>query len=208
MGRLSGKVAIITGGASGIGRGTVELFVEEDASVVIADVQDDKGEQLAEQLGSRASYLRADVGEESDIEALVAHAVDKFGRLDCIFNNAGLGGVGGSVTDIPIDEADATLRVLFRGVLLGMKHAGRVMREQQSGSIISTASVAGIGTGFGPHVYSAAKAAVIHLTNGSPRSWAKATSGSIASAPAASPRRFSAGGSVSPLQRRTRAPSR
>jgi NAD(P)-dependent dehydrogenase (short-subunit alcohol dehydrogenase family) len=164
MGRLSGKVAIITGGASGIGRGTVELFVEEDARVVIADVQDDKGERLAEQLGSRASYLRTDVGEESDIEALVAHAVDKFGRLDCIFNNAGLGGVSGSITDIPIDEADATLRVLFRGVLLGMKHAGRVMREQQSGSIISTASVAGIGTGFGPHLYSAAKAAVIHLT--------------------------------------------
>jgi len=164
MGRLSGKVAIITGGASGIGRGTVELFVEEDACVVIADIQDDKGEQLAERLGSKTSYLRTDVGEEKDVEALVAHAVDKFGRLDCIFNNAGLGGVSGSITDTPIDEADAVMRVLFRGVLLGMKHAGRVMREQQSGSIISTASVAGIGTGFGPHIYSAAKAAVIHLT--------------------------------------------
>src|SRR5271170_2471335 len=131
MGRLSGKVAIITGGASGIGRGTVELFVEEDACVVIADVQDDKGERLAEQLGSRASYLRTDVGQERDIEALVAHAVDKFGRLDCIFNNAGMGGVHASITDIPIDEADGALRVLFRGVLLDMKHAGRVMREQR-----------------------------------------------------------------------------
>lgn len=164
MGRLSGKVAIITGGASGIGRGTVELFVKEDASVVIADLQDDKGERLAEELGPRARYLRTDVGEERDVAALVAHAVKTFGRLDCMFNNAGLVGPGGSITDVPVDAADATLRVLFRGVLLGMKHAGRVMRDQKSGSIISTASVAGIGTGLGPHVYSAAKAAVIHLT--------------------------------------------
>ena len=92
MGRLSGKVAIVTGGASGIGRGTVELFVEEDACVVIADVQDDKGERLAEQLGSRASYLRTDVGEERDIEALVAHAFDKICRLDCIGRSPGPGG--------------------------------------------------------------------------------------------------------------------
>ena len=164
MARLAGKVAIVTGGASGIGRATVELFVQEGASVVIADLQDDKGERLVEELGEKTRYLRVDVGEEGDVAALVAHAVKTFGRLDCIFNNAGFPGVTGSIIDTPIDEADATMRVLFRGVLLGMKHAGRVMRAQGSGSIISTASVAGIGTGFGPHVYSAAKAAVIHLT--------------------------------------------
>jgi len=164
VGRLSGKVAIVTGGASGIGRGTVELFVREGACVVIADLQDDKGERLVEDLGSRVRYLRTDVGEENDIEAVVGHAVKMFGRLDCMFNNAGFGGAGGRIAEIATDGFDATMRVLFRGVFLGIKHAARVMGEQKSGSIISTASVAGLVTGYGPHVYSAAKAAVIHLT--------------------------------------------
>ncbi len=164
MGRLSGKVAVITGGASGIGRSTVELFLQEGAAVVIGDLQDDKGERLVEELGANSAYRRTDVGEEADIEALVAHAVERFGRLDCIFNNAGFSGVAGSITDIPADAFDATMRVLLRGVFLGIKHAARVMRPQRSGSIISTASVAGLDTSFGPHVYDAAKAAVIHLT--------------------------------------------
>jgi NAD(P)-dependent dehydrogenase (short-subunit alcohol dehydrogenase family) len=164
LGRLEGKVAVVTGGASGIGAGTVQLFVKEGAAVVIADLQDDKGRQLAGSLGPNTRYLHADVGEERDVAALVALAVKEFGRLDCMFNNAGYGGVSGSIVETPVDGFDATLRVLLRGVFLGIKHAGRVMREQKSGSIISTASVAGIGTGFGPHVYSAAKAAVIHLT--------------------------------------------
>jgi NAD(P)-dependent dehydrogenase (short-subunit alcohol dehydrogenase family) len=164
MGRLSGKVAVVTGGASGIGRSTVELFVREGAAVVIGDLQDDKGERLVEELGAKAAYRRTDVGEEPDVEALVAHAVSRFGRLDCMFNNAGLAGVSGSITDIAADDFDATMRVLLRGVFLGIKHAARVMREQRSGSIISTASVGGIDTSFGPHVYDTAKAAVIHLT--------------------------------------------
>ncbi len=164
MGRLSGKVAVVTGGSSGIGAGTVELFVKEGAAVVIADLQDEKGRQLAGSLGANARYVHADVGEESDVEALVTFAVKEFGRLDCMFNNAGFSGVRGSIVDTPADGFDATMRVLVRGVFLGIKHAGRVMRGQRAGSIISTASVAGIGTGFGPHVYSAAKAAVIHLT--------------------------------------------
>jgi NAD(P)-dependent dehydrogenase (short-subunit alcohol dehydrogenase family) len=161
---LSGKVAVVTGGASGIGRSTVELFVREGAAVVVGDLQDDRGERLVEELGEKAAYRRTDVGEEPDVEALVAHAVSRFGRLDCMFNNAGFAGVSGSITDIPADAFDATMRVLLRGVFLGIKHAARVMREQRSGSIISTASVAGIDTSFGPHVYDTAKAAVIHLT--------------------------------------------
>jgi len=163
-GRLSGKVAVVTGGASGIGRSTVELFVREGAAVVVGDLQDDKGQRLVEELGAKAAYRRTDVGEEPDVEALVAHAVNTFGRLDCIFNNAGYAGVSGSITDIPADAFDGTMRVLLRGVFLGIKHAARVMREQRSGSIISTASVAGIDSSFGPHVYDTAKAAVIHLT--------------------------------------------
>jgi NAD(P)-dependent dehydrogenase (short-subunit alcohol dehydrogenase family) len=164
MGRLAGKVAVVTGGASGIGRATVDAFVREGARVVVGDMQDDKGARLVEELGDAVAYRRADVGEEADVEALVGHAVNKFGRLDCIFNNAGFAGVTGSIADIAADEYDATMRVLLRGVFLGMKHAARVMKAQGCGSIISTASVAGLDTSFGPHVYVTAKAAVIHLT--------------------------------------------
>lgn len=169
MGRLSGKVAIITGGASGIGRGTVELFVKEGASVVAADLQDDKGARLVEDLGSEVSYVRTDVSNEEDIKAMIAHALDKFGRLDCLFNNAGVPGVGGPIADTPCEEFDTVMAVVLRGVFLGIKHAAPTMCRQRSGSIISTASVAGIRIGFGPHIYSAAKAAVIQLTKSTAR---------------------------------------
>jgi NAD(P)-dependent dehydrogenase (short-subunit alcohol dehydrogenase family) len=158
------KVAVITGGASGIGEGTVRLFIDEGARVVIADVQDDKGARLVDTLGGRAVYQHTDVGEEEQVKAALQRAVDEYGRLDCLFNNAGFGGAIGPIQDIPIDEYDRTMAVLLRGVFLGMKHAAPIMKAQGSGSIISTASVAGITAGDGPHVYSAAKAAVIHLT--------------------------------------------
>jgi NAD(P)-dependent dehydrogenase (short-subunit alcohol dehydrogenase family) len=162
--RLAKKVALITGGASGIGEGTVRLFVTEGATVMIADIQDERGQRLAAELGDRAAYVHTDVSREADVQAAVADTVGRFGRLDCIFNNAGYGGVGGRIEAIPIDGFDATIGVLLRGVLLGMKHAAPVMKRQGGGSIISTASVAGLRAGFGPHVYSAAKAAVIQLT--------------------------------------------
>ncbi len=164
MSRLGGKVAIVTGGASGIGRGAVELFLREGAQVVAADVQDDKGALLVDELGPSVSYLRADVGEEREVEALVADTVKRHGRLDCMFNNAGIVGARGPISDTSMDEAQATFRVLFWGVFFGMKYAGRVMRDRRSGSIISTASVAGVEASMGPHIYGAAKAAVIHLT--------------------------------------------
>jgi NAD(P)-dependent dehydrogenase (short-subunit alcohol dehydrogenase family) len=100
---------------------------------------------------------------------MIAHAVEKFGRLDCLFNNAGIPGLGGPIADTPIEEFDAVIGVLLRGVFLGIKHAAPVMCQQRSGSIISTASVAGIRTGFASHVYSAAKAAVIQLTKSTAR---------------------------------------
>jgi len=162
--RLAGKVALVTGGASGIGEATVRLFVAEGASVVIADLQDERGGRVAGELGARAAYAHADVSREADVQAAVEAAVRRFGRLDCIFNNAGYGGVGGRIAEIPVEGFDETLGVLLRGVFLGMKHAAPVMRRQGGGSIISTASIAGLRTGLGPHVYSAAKAAVIHLT--------------------------------------------
>lgn len=165
MSRLNGKVALITGGASGIGEATVRLFVEEGAAVVVADVQDARGQDLAAELGDRAAYVHADVSREADVKAAVDFAVSRLRRLDCIFNNAGYGGVTGRIEQIAVEGFDETIGVLLRGVFLGMKHAAPVMKRQGAGSIISTASVAGLRTGMGPHVYSAAKAAVIHLTH-------------------------------------------
>ena len=165
MGELDGKVAIITGGASGIGRATVERFVEEGARVVIADIEDEPGNQLAHDLGAAGSFVHTDVSEESQIEAAVAHALESFGQLDVMYNNAGFTGVTGSIAEIPIEGYDHTMSVLVRGVYLGMKHAARAMQAQGSGAIVSTASIAGITTAISaPHIYNMAKAAVIHLT--------------------------------------------
>jgi NAD(P)-dependent dehydrogenase (short-subunit alcohol dehydrogenase family) len=164
MGKLDGKVAVITGGASGIGEAAVRLFVDEGCRVVIADIRDDKGARLAEGLGERAAYIHTDVSEEPHIKAALSVALTRFGRLDCLFNNAGVGGVSGSIEELSVEGYDRTMAVLLRGVYLGMKHAAPVMRTQGTGSIISTASIAGIQAGYAPHIYSAAKAAVIHLT--------------------------------------------
>jgi len=164
MGRLDGKVAVITGGSSGIGNASVRLFVKEGAQVVFGDIQDEIGVALAEELGPNAIYLHSDVRNESEIKALIDLAVERFGRLDCIFNNAGFPGVGGPIDEIPTDGFDVTMEIMFRSVFLGMKLAAPIMKEQGSGSIISTASVAGLRTGMGGHVYSSAKAAIIHLS--------------------------------------------
>jgi NAD(P)-dependent dehydrogenase (short-subunit alcohol dehydrogenase family) len=165
MGRLAGKVAIVTGGASGIGEGTVRRFVEEGARVVIADVQDDAGEALARELGGDVIFCHTDVSKESDVQAMVQAAVDSFGGLHVLFNNAGFGGVTGDTDTIELGpEYDATIGVMFTGVVLGVKYAAKVMKAQNSGSIISTASVAGVQGGLGPHVYSGIKAGVIGYT--------------------------------------------
>jgi NAD(P)-dependent dehydrogenase (short-subunit alcohol dehydrogenase family) len=162
MGRLDGKRCIITGGASGIGEATARLFVAEGAHVVIADIQDERGEALARELG--AVYQRTNVAVEDDVRAVVARAGKEYGGLDCIYNNAGFLGTVGPIEDIPAEEYDLTMSVLLRGVFFGMKHAAPVMKGQGAGSIISTASLAGLVAGDGPHVYATAKAAVIQLT--------------------------------------------
>jgi NAD(P)-dependent dehydrogenase (short-subunit alcohol dehydrogenase family) len=164
MGRLEGKVAVITGGASGIGEATVRRFAAEGARVLIADVNEGRGRKLAAELGARSAYARTDVRDEAQVRASIEAALGAWGRLDCVFNNAGAGGVTGGIEAIDADGFDDTMALLVRGVLFGMKHAAPVMRRQGSGSIISTASVAGLQGGWGPHVYSAAKAAVIQLT--------------------------------------------
>jgi len=164
MERLQGKVALITGGTSGIGAATARLFVQEGASVIITGRNTDRGRQLAAQLGARAGYVRGDVSREADVKAAVEETVRRFGRLDCLFNNAGAGGPRGPIDDIPVAAFDDCFGVLVRGVFLGIKYAAPIMKRQGGGSIINNSSVAGLRAGLSGHVYSAAKAAVIHLT--------------------------------------------
>ena len=164
MAELEGKVAVITGGASGIGEASVRLFVEEGAKVVIADMQRERGESLAAALGDAAVFVACEVRQEDQVKATVDAAVAKWGRLDCMFNNAGFGGALGLYEEIPAEDFDMTFDVLVKGVFLGMKHAARVMVPQKSGSILSLSSTAGVIGGLGPHAYTAAKHGVVGLT--------------------------------------------
>ena len=165
MGRLDGKIAIITGATSGIGKRTAELFVAEGAKVVIAGRRVAEGESVAQSLGGNAAFLRTDVTQEEDIEALIAFALARHGRLDILFNNAGGPAPVGSIESVPLAGFESGMAVLFRSVMLGMKHAAPVMRRQKSGSIINNGSIAGSRAGYSSSmIYSAAKAAVIHLT--------------------------------------------
>lgn len=162
-GRLDGTVAVVTGGASGIGRATVELFVAEGARVVIADLQEEVGAELAADLGDAATFVPCNVVDEDQVAAAVTEAVDRWGRLDCVYANAGFVGVTGPMELISSDDYDKTMNVLLRGVFYTIKHAAPIMREQGSGSMIATASVCGIEAGIGAHIYTVAKAGVISL---------------------------------------------
>lgn len=164
MGRVEGKVAVITGGASGIGEATVRRFCEEGARVVIADIQEDRGKALAEELGQVARFARVDVTQEDEIAAAIAIAVQDFGRLDVMYNNAGVVGALGSLLETSAEQWRKTIDILLNGVFLGIKQAALVMVPQGSGVILSTASTAGIVGGLGPHAYTAAKHGVVGLT--------------------------------------------
>jgi len=161
---LNGKVAVISGGTSGIGARTAEVFVAAGARVVIGGRREAEGNRLVERLGAAASFMRADVSVEKDVAALVNHAVEKYGRLDCMMNNAGGPSHSARIVDVDVAEFDAGLAVHLRGVLLGMKYAAPIMRRIGAGSIINTASINGSRAGMTALTYSTAKAAVIHLT--------------------------------------------
>jgi NAD(P)-dependent dehydrogenase (short-subunit alcohol dehydrogenase family) len=164
MGRLEGKRAVITGAASGIGEATARLFAGEGASVVLADIDDARGQRIAGELGERGIYVHADVSEDGAVARAVATAVDAFGGLDCLFNNAGNPGSTGGIEEIDLASFDRTVAVHLRGVFLGIQAAARVMRPQGAGSIINAASVAGYAANLAGHDYSACKAAIMQLT--------------------------------------------
>lgn len=167
MGQLDGKVAIITGAASGMGKAAALLFSREGANVVLADLNVAGGEAAAKEAseaGRRCAFQRTDVTQEADIAALVVRALSEFGRLDVMFNNAGIGGALGPLEGISVEDWDRTQAVCLRGVFLGIKHAVAPMRARGGGAIVSTASIAGIDGYANLHAYCAAKAGVVNLT--------------------------------------------
>jgi NAD(P)-dependent dehydrogenase (short-subunit alcohol dehydrogenase family) len=168
MSKLKGKVAIVTGGASGMGRATVMRFLADGAKVIVADLNDKNGAETlsvakAQGHGDSIAFVRCDVAKESDVAATVAEAEKRFGRLDIAYLNAGVGGAFGPIAETKVEDWDYTFAVLTRSVFLGMKHASLAMKKHGGGVILVTASIAGMVGGGGSHAYSAAKAAVISL---------------------------------------------
>jgi NAD(P)-dependent dehydrogenase (short-subunit alcohol dehydrogenase family) len=169
MARLAGKVALVTGGASGMGRATVMRFLADGAKVVVADLNESNGAETlavakAGGHGDSVAFVRCDVAMEANVAVAVAEAVKRFGRLDIAYLNAGVGGAFGPIAETTVEDWDYTFAVLTRSVFLGMKHASQAMKKHGDGGVILvTASIAGMVGGGGSHAYSAAKAAVISL---------------------------------------------
>lgn len=161
--RLKGKVAIITGGTSGIGEATAEVFVREGARVVIAGRSEERGAKVAAQLGENARFKRTDVTQEEDIRELIDFTYKEWGRIDCLFNNAG-GRVEGTIETVTMEDFIYGMKLLLGSVVFGMKHVVPVMKPQGGGCIINNSSVAAIRVNQGGYIYSAAKAAVTHIT--------------------------------------------
>ncbi|MSP76630.1 MAG: SDR family oxidoreductase [Rhodospirillaceae bacterium] len=166
MGRLDGKITIVTGATSGIGRRTVEIFVKEGARVVATGRREELGRSLEASLGKdKCLFVKADATKEAEVKAMVDTCVSKWGRLDCLFNNAGGPSPVGGIEGISVEGFDAAMATLVRSVMLGMKHAAPIMMKQGSGSIINNGSVAARRAGYSTSmIYGAAKAAVVHLT--------------------------------------------
>jgi len=164
MKTLERKVALITGAAGGIGRATSKLFIEEGAKgVIMADIWDEMGEKTADELGPNAIYIHTDVSQESDIRKSIELAIEKFGRLDIVFSNAGNPGPGGGIEDVPTNEFDHTMAIHLRAAYLYMKHSIPIMKKQGSGCFICTSSVASFQQGMGTLPYSLSKAGINHL---------------------------------------------
>lgn len=163
MNRLNGKTCIVTGGANGIGLSIVERFLSEGATVVIADLNFEQAETEAIRLGENAHALQVDVTSSESVKSMVDHTVGRFGRLDVLVNNAGMG-VAANVVDTSEDDFDRVISVNLKGVFLGMKHAIPHMRSQGSGSIINMSSIGGLAGLYDRAAYCAAKGGVATLT--------------------------------------------
>ncbi len=176
MGKLDGKVAVVTGGASGIGRATALLFAEEGAKVIVADWDEAKGAQVAREVqgcGGEAKFVKVDVSRAEDVLMMVNTAVEIYGRLDVLFNNAGVEGEQAPTADCTLENFDRVIGINLRGVFLGMKYGIPAMLRVGGGSIINTASVAGL-VGFASiPAYSASKGGVIQLTRTAALEYAK-----------------------------------
>jgi NAD(P)-dependent dehydrogenase (short-subunit alcohol dehydrogenase family) len=164
MGELQDKVTIVTGGAGGIGRATVERFVEEGARVVIADIDAEAGHALARELGAATAFRETNVADAEQVQALVDFTVAHFGGLHVMFNNAGVASPMVRFLHDDLQDFDQVMHVNVLGVMLGCQRAARHMKEHGGGSIVNCASIAGISAGSGLASYRAAKAAVIHVT--------------------------------------------
>ena len=163
--RLDGKVAIVTGAASGIGRGTAELLLQHGAKVVVADMNEEGGKAVVAELGANTRFFKCDVTSEDSVKAMIDFAVAEFSQLDILHNTAGAFGARGTVEEISTKDFDFTFALLVRSVFLGCKYAAIQMRKQgHGGSIINTASISATTPGYGPHIYQSAKAAVLQLS--------------------------------------------
>ena len=161
--RLDNRVALITGGTSGIGAETARLFIQEGAKVVISGRSEEKGQMLSEELGENSQYLLSDVTKEEDIENSVKETVNQFGKLDILFNNAG-GPVGAGIEKVTQKDIDYGVHLLLASVILGTKYAIEPMRQNGGGCIINNSSIAGIRYRQGDPLYAALKAGVTHYT--------------------------------------------
>lgn len=165
MADLSGKVAVITGAASGIGLAGVEVFIAAGAQVVAADLQDDKGAALAERFGAeKLTYQHCDVIDPASLKALMQSAVDTYGGLDILWNNAGSGGTSSSVEELDLEGYDFTMDLLLKSVFAGTHYAVEHMKERGGGHIINTSSISAVCAGYAPITYSVAKKAVAHFS--------------------------------------------
>ncbi|XP_077218535.1 NAD(P)-binding Rossmann-fold superfamily protein isoform X2 [Tasmannia lanceolata] len=163
-GRLVGKVALITGAASGIGKATATEFIRNGAKVIISDVQPELGEETAAELGPNATFVPCDVTQEPQVSDAIDFAISNHGHLDIMYNNAGLPGLCiPSIVDLDMTDFDRVMNVNVRGVVAGIKHAARVMVPRRAGSILCTASITGILGGLSPLPYATSKSAVIGI---------------------------------------------
>lgn len=162
--KLEGKVALITGAASGIGKETAAKFTTNGAKVVIADIRRDIGQETARRLGANASFVACDVSQESDISNAVDYAMSTHGQLDIMYNNAGIAcRTPPSIVDLDLATYDRVVSINVRGVVAGIKHASRVMIPRQAGCILCTASITGVMGGLAQHTYSITKSSVIGI---------------------------------------------